>query len=91
MPYLTKAWHSLDFATFYTFYRQTDDYSVVSDKQYRVHKAIYDSYLSRDCAVICNTIYRHYKVSIEKLLGDNHMSDTNLSFDIINPDMGVSD
>lgn len=64
---------------------------VVSDKQYRVHKAIYDAYLSRDCAVICDTIYRHYKVSIEKLLGDNHMSDTNLSFDIINPDMGVSD
>lgn len=87
MPYLLNAWNSLDFATFFSFYRQVDDCSVVAGKQYRVHKALYDIYTTKDCGEICNTIYAHYSASIDKMLQDNHLSkeDFPFSFDIIKP------
>lgn len=92
MPYLTKAWHSLDFATFFTFYRQTEDYSAVSDKQYRVHKALYDTYLEKDCAASCNAVYGHYKISVDKMLKGAQIDESAFpySFDVINPNTGAS-
>lgn len=87
MPYLENAWDSLDFATFYTFFRQTEDCSSVSKRQYDVHKSLYDVYTTKDCHDICNTIYNHYKGSITSMLLENNLkeSDFPFSFDIINP------
>ena len=87
MPYLVNAWDALDFATFFSFYRQKDDCSTVAGKQYGVHKKLYDIYLTKDCQAICDTIYTHYHASIAKMLSDNHMSENDFpfSFDIIKP------
>ena len=87
MPYLTNAWNALDFVTFFSFYCQVGDCAAVAGKQYSVHKKIFDIYTSRDCHAICDAISKHYKGSIDKMLLDNHMteSDFPFSFDIINP------
>ena len=87
MPYLVNAWDALDFATFFSFYRQKDDCSTVAGKQYGVHKKLYDIYLTKDCQAICDTIYTHYHASIAKMLSDNHMSENDFpfSFDILKP------
>ena len=89
MPYLSSAWDALDFATFFSFYQQVGDCSAIAGRQYKVHKDIYDIYLTRDCQAICDTIYKHYKGSIDKMLQDNHMSESDFScsFDIIKPNI----
>ena len=87
MPYLTIAWSSLDFATFFTFYQQTDQKDSVTHRQYDVHKEIYDIYLSKDCKAICNMISRHYRSSIEFMTKERGMTEADFpfSFDIIDP------
>lgn len=88
MPYLTKAWDSLDFITFFTFYSEVEDCSSLTKRQYSVHKDIFDVYTTKDCHAICNKIYEHYRGSIDKMLRDNNMTENDFpfSFDIINPD-----
>lgn len=87
MPYLVSAWNALDFVSFFSFYCQVDDCSKVTGKQYKVHKELFDIYATKDCHAICDIIYSHYKLSIDKMLRDNHMceKDFPFSFDIINP------
>lgn len=85
MPYLTKAWSSLDFATFFTFYQQTAHKDSVTHRQYEVHKEIFDIYQSRDCQAICNIISSHYRKSVESMIREKEMSESDFpySFDII--------
>ncbi len=87
MPYLTKAWNSLDFATFFTFYEQADHKDTVTMRQYNVHKEIYDIYLTRDCQAICDIISKHYKNSVEYMVKEKKIKEADFpfSFDIINP------
>ena len=87
MPYLTKAWDSLDFVTFFTFYSEVEETVSLIKRQYAVHKEIVDIYETRDCQAICNKIYSHYSRSIKKILKDNNVTEQDFpfSFDIIKP------
>lgn len=87
MPYLTKAWDSLDFISFFAFYSEVEECTSLAGRHYRAHKDIFDVYATRDYRAICNKIHEHYKSSIDKLLRDNHMKEEDFpfSFDIINP------
>ena len=87
IPYLMKAWDALDFVTFFIYYNENEPNPALVQRQYNVHKNIFDVYLTRDCRAICNQIYDHYNGSINRMLRNNHMSqnDFPFSFDIIRP------
>ena len=85
MPYLVNAWNALDFATFFTFYGQAESCTSVAKRQYEIHKQIYDIFVSRDFDAICDIICKHYRGSIDNMLKDRNMteSDFPFSFDMI--------
>lgn len=85
MPYLIKAWDALDFVTYFAFYDEKEDCSVLADAQYEIHKKLFDVYVSGECEAVCKIISEHYKQSIDRILQDHDLrkEDFPFSFDIL--------
>lgn len=85
MPYLVKAWDELDFVTYFAFYNEKEDCSVLADVQYEIHKKLFDVYAYGGCEAVCKTISEHYKQSIDRILQDHGLKkeDFPFSFDMI--------
>lgn len=69
MPRLMKAWKDLAYGNLLTCYVGDQNEEEVSNRQYRIHKDLVDACESGEVDRICNEIKKHYRLSIDRILG----------------------
>lgn len=80
MQRLLKAWKDLDYATFLSCYIETGDTTILTSKQYQIHKDIYDIYCTGDTKAICKVITEHYSSTLKRKMAESGLSKESFEF-----------
>jgi DNA-binding GntR family transcriptional regulator len=85
MPYLLKAYTDLDFFTFFNYSTEVREVKTVVNRQYEVHKKIYDIYKAGNFEESKKILIYHYRAYLDRKVKDSNMTmdDFPFSFDIL--------
>lgn len=83
MPYLSKAWDNLDFVAFFSFYNEIDSANMLaSDRQYKIHKGLFDIYCKKDFKETKEAISKHYLLTIYRKLEEHDLTEKDLRYSL---------
>lgn len=82
LPRLSRAWKSLDAGNIITYYAGSQDHAAAVERQYPIHKKLYDVYQTKDSRAICKAIMSHYMLTIRRRLSENGAAEGDFNFDV---------
>lgn len=82
LPRLIKTWTDLNYGNIITYYMGSQDHKAAVERQYPLHKELYDVCCTGDCAKICRAILDHYMRTIRRQLAEKNMAEDSFKFSV---------
>lgn len=82
LPRLTKAWSQLNSGNLITYYTGSTDHAAAIQRQYPIHKTLYDVCCTGSTQEICDAIMDHYMLTIRRRMVEQGMDAEHFQFGV---------
>lgn len=82
LPRLIKSWKDLNYGNMINFYAGSPDSKAMSERQYPIHKELFDACRTGNAEEICKSISDHYMRTIRRRLKEEGLSEDHFKFSI---------
>lgn len=82
LPRLIKTWTDLNYGNIISYYIGSQDHKAAVERQYPIHKELYEVFRTGDCSEICGALLDHYMRTIRRQLSEKNLTEDSLKFSV---------
>lgn len=82
LPRLIKTWTDLNYGNIISYYIGSQDHKAAVERQYPIHKELYEVCRTGDCQEICRALLEHYMRTIRRQLAEKNLPEDSFKFSV---------